>query len=238
MANKPKCEQLELESLLGHNFQRPELLQIALTHRSYHFENKTISPGHFERFEFLGDAVLDLVMSEILMTSFPNVEEGTLSKWRASLVNETVLSEIAREIGLTRFLYLGKSEAQNRNQARPRLLASALEAILAALYTDGGLEAARALITRLFADRVSALDDKNEFATDFKSRLQEWSQKRFRATPEYRLVLSEGPEHAKKFRFAVWLDGKLFGEGEGGSRKSAEQEAARIALEKIEGEKI
>jgi ribonuclease III len=226
----------ELEGLLGHAFRQSDHLQVALTHRSYHFENKTSSPGHFERYEFLGDAVLDLALSELLMDSFPEEDEGTLSKWRASLVNEAALSEQARALRLNQFLYLGRSEDLQRENARPRLLASAFEAVLAAVYLDAGYETVRALVRRLFADKVAQLDSKNEYAADFKTRLQEWTQKRYRTTPDYRLVDSDGPEHAKRFRFEVQVGGQILGQGEGGSRKAAEQEAARQALLKIEGE--
>lgn len=225
-----------LEGRIGHQFVNLDRLTVALTHRSYHFEHKDVSLGHFERLEFLGDAVLDLVMSEILMNTFPDVEEGSLSKWRASLVNEISLSEIARGLELQNFLNLGRSEEAHRENPRPRLLASAFEAVIAAVYQDGGLEAAHALIERLFAGRVASLDPTHEFASDFKTRLQEWSQKRYRLTPVYRLIESDGPEHAKRFVFEVSVDGELLGRGEGGSRKQAEQEAAHQALLKIEGE--
>lgn len=227
----------DLQGRLGHHFSKPDLLQVALTHRSYHFENKHSSPGHFERLEFLGDAVLDLVMSEFLMKQFPSVEEGALSKWRASLVNETALGEIARGLDLGRHLYLGKSEDLTREQARPRLLASALEAVLAAVYLDGGLEAVRGVIEARFLEKVRALDATKQYELDYKTRLQEWSQKRFHKTPEYRLLTSEGPEHAKRFRFQVLVDAKPVGEGEGGSRKAAEQAAAQSALLTLEGDK-
>lgn len=224
----------DLEALLGHQFIQTDLLKVALTHRSYHFENRRTSQGHFERLEFLGDAVLDLVLSEALMNRYPDVDEGSLSKWRASLVNEATLSEIAREVHLENHLYLGKSEESQREKARPRLLASALEALLAAVYLDGGLDAARNTIGRLFAGRLSRLDAVNQYATDFKTRLQEWSQKKLHTVPEYRLIQSSGPEHAKTFRYEVLLQSRKMGEGNGFSRKAAEQEAARDALTKID----
>lgn len=222
----------ELQGRLGHAFQRPDLLQVALTHRSYHFENKRTSPGHYERLEFLGDAVLDLVLAELLMARFPEVDEGTLSKWRASLVNETLLGEIARGLDLSKYLYLGRSES--RETLRPRLLGSAFEAVLGALYLDGGLEKVKALIEREFNERMSGLSEQNQFATDFKTRLQELTQKRLHTVPEYRLVSSQGPEHAKSFRYEVRIQDESYGEGEGGSRKAAEQEAARQALSRFE----
>ena len=221
----------KLEARLGHTFANREFLKIALTHRSYHFENKAASPGHFERMEFLGDAVLDLVLSESLMKRYPDVEEGTLSKWRASLVNEITLSEMAKVLDLGAYLYLGRSE--KRELPRPRLLASAYEAVLAAIYQDSNLETVRATIEREFAAKLDHLDRHVEYATDFKTRLQEWSQRHFRNVPDYRLTSSLGPEHAKTFRTEVWIAEKCLGQGEGQSRKSAEQEAARQALEQI-----
>jgi ribonuclease-3 len=217
---------------LGHDFRDPQLLEKALTHRSYYFENRASSPGHYERLEFLGDAVLDLVLSEALMKAYPQVDEGTLSKWRASLVNETILADVARELELGQFLNLGKSEDGQRTSLRPRLLASAFEAVLAALYLDGGLETVRRFIETQFSPRVETLDAQNEFAADFKTRLQERSQKRYHSVPEYRLVSSEGPEHAKTFTYEVYVNDRCLCQGSGNSRKSAEQEAACDALKK------
>lgn len=223
---------LDFAARLGHTFHDPQLLEKALTHRSYYFENRAKSAGHFERLEFLGDAVLDLVLSEVLMKAFPQVDEGTLSKWRASLVNESTLAEIARELGIGDYLYLGKSEAVQRNDLRPRLLSSAYEAVLGAIYLDAGLEPARTLIEKQFSSRLENLDMSNEYAADCKTRLQENSQSRFRSVPEYRLLSAEGPEHAKTFTVEVYVNNVCLGRGSGGSRKAAEQEAARDALAK------
>lgn len=225
----------ELEGRLGHPFKNQDLLRVALTHRSHFFEHKKTSLGHYERFEFLGDAVLDLVLSEILMR-FADVDEGILSKWRASLVNETCLSEIAGELELGKHLFLGRSEESDRDRSnlRPRLLASALEAVIAAIYQDGGLEAARQFVERTFASRLDQLDNGNQYSADFKTRLQELTQKRLHQVPEYRLVSAQGPEHAKNFRYEVIIRDQSWGEGEGPSRKGAEQEAARAALERMQ----
>lgn len=221
---------------LGHQFHDPELLRRALTHRSFYSENRATSSGHFERLEFLGDAVLDLVLSETLMKAYPQVDEGTLSKWRASLVNETTLADVARQIDLGPHLLLGRSESSQRSELRPRLISSAFEAVLGALYLDAGLEVARDFIERQFSSLIEKLDMKNEFAADFKTRLQEWSQKHFRCVPEYRLVSSEGPDHARKFTYEVFVNEQRLGIGSGNSRKSAEQDAAREALSKENGQ--
>ncbi len=219
-----------LADRLGHAFQNPQLLETALTHRSFYFENRAVSPAHYERMEFLGDAVLDLIVSELLIKAFPQMNEGTLSKWRASLVNETVLGEIARGLDLGRHIRLGKSEEKERENLRPRLLSSAFEAVVAALYMDGGLECARKFLESQLASRIETLDSEIEFAADFKTRLQEITQKRFHTVPDYQLVQSEGPEHAKVFTYEVFINGERAGKGAGPSRKSAEQEAARRAL--------
>lgn len=221
-----------LNERLGHVFSDPTLLQKALTHRSFYFENRATSLGHYERLEFLGDAVLDLVLSETLMKAFPQVEEGTLSKWRASLVNETTLAEIARDLDLAKYIFLGKSEEQQRPQMRPRLLSSTLEALLGAIYLDAGLEPVRKIIDREFASRVEKLDMNDEYASDFKTKLQEWSQKHFHSVPEYKLLNAEGPEHAKTFTYEVFINSKSMGQGTGQSRKGAEQAAAQNALSK------
>lgn len=217
---------------LGHEFHNRELLQKALTHRSYYFENRATSPGHFERLEFLGDAVLDLILSETLMKAYSQVDEGTLSKWRASLVNEEALAGVAAGIDLQKYLFLGRSEESQRENPRPRLLASAFEAVIGALYMDGGLDVSRAFIDREFSSRIHDLDATNEFANDFKTRLQEWTQKKFRVVPDYRLLETNGPEHAKEFTVEVSINGKVMGKGTGGSRKGAEQSAAQDALTK------
>lgn len=226
-----------LELKLRHHFKDPELLLTALTHRSYYFENRATSTYHFERLEFLGDSILGLIVSEMLMTAQPEAGEGSLSKWRASLVNETTLSEIAASIELGTSIRLGKGENEQRANLRPRLLASAFEAVLAALYLDGGFKAVEVFLHEQFLERVKNLKAENEFAADFKTRLQEFSQKKYRAVPEYRVLGSEGPEHAKIFRCEVLVGGEPMGEGTGNSRKNAEQDAARQALSKLNDQK-
>lgn len=223
-----------LESALGHRFSQPGLLRLALTHRSHHYENLTVSPGHFERLEFLGDSILDFLLAEALMKRFAEVDEGTLSKWRASLVNESALAKVSAGLRLHDHVLLGRSEEARRSDIRPRLLSSIFEAVLAAIYLDGGLAPARKLVEECFAPDLESLDPTNEFGADFKSRFQEWTQKRFRVTPEYRLLDTVGPEHAKRFRCEVLVQERKMGEGEGGSRKAAEQDAARTALVDLE----
>lgn len=226
-----------LMAQLGYCFKDPCLLQSAVTHRSYFFENRSKAPGHFERLEFLGDAVLDLILSEALMAAHPAAEEGTLSKWRASLVNESTLAEVAREVQLGRYVYVGKSEEPLRPDFRPRLLASAFEAVVAALYLDAGFPVVRDFILRHFASRIDGLNIQNEYEADFKTRLQEWTQKQFHVVPEYKLLRAEGPDHARTFTVEVLVKKDGLGQGSGRSRKEAEQNAAAAALRKMDAHK-
>lgn len=225
----------ELETRLGHAFQKPEYLDSALTHRSYFFENRSTSPQHFERLEFLGDAVLGLIISDFLMQAYLQQEEGELTKWRASLVNETALAELARELDLQNLLRLGKSEVNQREQLSSRVLSSALEAVIGAVYLDAGFSKTKELVEKLFHTRLEQLDHTHHYAADFKTRLQEFCQKQFKKTPTYKLVSSDGPDHAKFFNTEVSVGNKVMAIGRGGSRRASEQEAARIALENIEG---
>jgi ribonuclease-3 len=162
------------------------------------------------------------------MLAYPQMNEGALSKWRASLVNEATLSEIALDLGIGEAILLGKSEERERGALRPRLLASVFEAVVAALYLDGGLEVARRFIEGSLGKRIEHLDF--EFAADGKTRLQELTQKHFHDVPRYQVISAEGPEHAKTFEVQVLLKDKLLGEGQGSSRKAAEQAAALTAL--------
>jgi len=224
----------ELQARIGHTFQSLDLLHLALTHRSFAYENKSQSMGNYERLEFLGDSVLDLILSEDLMNRFSEADEGVLSKWRASLVNETSLSEIAFELGLNLYLFLGKSEELHRAKPRPRLLASAYEALVAAVYLDAGLETARTMVLRQFTQQLQNLDRELLYSADTKTTLQEWVQKVHKTVPQYKDVRAEGPDHAKVFYVEVWLNETKLGEGQGPSRKAAEQDAARNALLQME----
>jgi ribonuclease-3 len=223
---------------LGTAFKRPDLLEQALTHASYKNENSGLSlAGDNERLEYLGDAVLDLVLSDLLMARFPGDREGALSKKRASLVNEDVLAALARESGLTELLLLGKGERQTGGLNKPRILASALEAIFGALFLDSGFSAAAEAATAAFAGRLDALAGAPDYAADFKTRLQERAQEAFRLTPFYRVERERGPDHDKLFDVSVRLGERALAVGQGRNKKAAEQEAARLALGKLEEEK-
>ncbi len=222
---------MTLQEKLGYEFKDPDLLARALTHKSFHNENSTVSKGDNERLEFLGDAVLDLVLSDLLMKRFPDLTEGDLSKIRASLVNEAVLAELALEFGLDGQLRLGRGEILTGGASKPRILASSIEALIGCFYLDAGFTDCQLWVERLFEPRLVALDLTRHFATDYKTRLQEFSQEKHKAVPLYVVIKEEGPDHEKTFFVEVRIGDQLLGSGQGKSKKLAEQESARRALE-------
>jgi ribonuclease-3 len=215
-----------LEEALGHRFVRPEHLAIALTHRSL-----DDAPNN-ETLEFLGDAVLALATADLLMARFPDAREGELSKMRASLVNADILARKARDLDLGRWLALGKGEEKSRGRDKPSILASAFEAVLGAIYLDGGYERARAVVERTFAADVAART--TAIPRDYKTALQELTQRLYRETPAYTLVEESGPEHEKRFVSEISINGRACGRGIGRSKKTAEQAAAMEALARLE----
>ena len=226
-------KQLEaLEARLDYSFKNNSLLQEALTHKSFANEQKGTSPNNNERLEFLGDAVLDLVISDMLFTEFPSKKEGELSKKRASLVREEALAPLAREIGIGRFLQLGKGEEGSGGREKDSLLADALESIIAAVYLDGGLDVTAELLKRLFLPLILS----SPVITDFKSEIQELCQKQGLGAPLYEKVAEEGPDHDKRFEVVLTLNGKTLASGRGRSLKEAEQAAAKIACGQFKDE--
>jgi ribonuclease-3 len=224
----------DLQQTLGVVFKEPALLRQALVHSSYINENPADVPGHNERLEFLGDAVLGLIVAEELYTAFPVLSEGELTRLRANLVRRDTLARVARSIGLGDFLYLGKGEEAGGGRGKSTNLAGALEAVIAAVYLDGGLKAARDMVARLFAAEWPKLSGP-EAVIDYKSKLQELVQSRFQRTPEYRLVSETGPHHDRTFTVEVSVNDAVQGRGSGKSKKLAETEAARAALERLGG---
>ena len=216
-----------LEPGLGYRFQRAQHLRVALTHRS-------VSPDdpNNETLEFLGDAVLALAMADLLMERFPAAREGELSKLRAGLVNAGILSDKARMLGLGRWLRLGKGEEKSGGREKESILAAAYEAVLGAVYADGGYEVARCVVERHFAADLSS--ETTAGLRDYKTRLQELTQRLFRATPVYALVEESGPDHAKRFVSELRVAGRCYGRGIGHSKKTAEQAAAMTALAELE----
>ncbi len=221
---------IELQKRLGYVFNNPRLLDRALTHKSFANELKN-AIDHNEKLEFLGDAVLDLVIGEFLFEKYPLDTEGGLSKKRASIVNELVLSEVGLELGLNRLLHLGKGEAQTGGAQKPRLLASSLEAIVGALYLDGGFEIARTFIRKEFSSVIENVCGQEDFERDYKTRLQELVQKSLKETPRYEVLAEEGPPHDREFLVCVKVQDEIWAQGRGRSKKNAEQVAAKSALD-------
>lgn len=221
---------------LKYQFTREALLNEALTHKSYVNERKGANRRHNERFEFLGDAVLSLIISEYLAVRYPELTEGALSKLKARLVSEAVLASAARRLDLGAHLRLGRGEELSQGRTKPSLLADGLEAVIAAVYLDGGLESARAFTLDVFAEELREIESlpTTPGGEDYKTRLQEWCQQRYEALPRYVLVKESGPDHQKFFEVDVEIEGKVAGSGRGHSKKEAEQMAARQALEKVE----
>ncbi len=212
---------------LGHVFLRPALLEEALTHRSFVHEHAAGARDN-ERLEFVGDAVVGLVVGTLLHEHFPDAREGELTQRRAALVSGPALARLAAELGIGAALRLGRGEERSGGRDKPRLLAGALEACFAAVYLDGGVDAAMAIGRPLFAP---LLDAQSPGALDFKTRLQERLQASGRSAPRYEIVAADGPEHERAFHVALRIDGELAGEGRGRSKSEAEQQAARVALE-------
>jgi len=215
-----------IERLIGYRFHDGGLLEEALTHKSYAYERG--AARHNERLEFLGDSALAAVVARLLFIEHPEEDEGRLSKMKSTLVSRGTLAIWARDLGIGPFLLLGQGEESTGGRDRSSILSNALEALIGAVYLDGGFEAAHDFIHRCF------LDGREEFVeTDFKSRLQEVVQKRHKVPPDYETVETEGPDHDKTFRVRVRLGKKLLGSGEGKTKKDAEQEAARDALARL-----
>ena len=224
----------ELEARLGHSFRNAALRETAMTHTSWVNEAGQPERSDNERLEFLGDAVLDLVVSDLLMRRFPDRREGDLSRARAALVSETGLAQVALALDLGRFILLGKGEERTGGRGRPSILANALEALMGAIYIDAGFDAAAAVASRLFESRIEEVDQHARL--DYKSRLQERAQALWQTAPVYEVVAEEGPDHDKRFEVALSLAGRPYGRAIGRSKKEAEQGAAAAALDAIERE--
>ena len=219
----------ELTEKLGYTFKQPDLLTEALRHSSYVNELGDSHLRDNERLEFLGDAVLDLAISHILMDLFQDAKEGDLSKYRAGVVNEGGLYKVARELGIGNYLMLGRGEELSRGREKPSILANTVEALLGAVYLDGGFSETKEIIQRLFLPILGKIDS-GKIENDFKSLLQEYSQEIYKTRPEYHLVKEIGPAHDRTFKVELRLKGKTIANGAGKSKKEAEQKAAREAF--------
>ncbi len=220
----------ELSKRLCYTFKKPEILIQAFRHSSYVNEQTDSDLRDNERLEFLGDAVLDLAISHVLMELFQDSKEGDLSKYRATVVNENGLYQVAQSLALGDYLTLGKGEEVTGGRKRPSILADTMEAVLGALYLDAGFEKTKEIIRRLFLPLLEEIETEKT-DNDYKSRLQEYTQEVYKTRPEYVLVGESGPPHNKTFRVALHLQGKTMAEDEGKSKKEAEQKAAKKAFE-------
>jgi ribonuclease III len=219
---------LELEQAVGYRFTRPALLKLALTHPSA----AEGADQHYERLEFLGDAVLDLAIADMLMRHFPDGKEGLLSRQRASIVNARTLAAKAESIGLAKCLLLGKGEEKSGGRQKTSILAAGFEALIGAIYSDSGLAEAQQVVERLFGADIGGPTAER----DYKTELQEAAHRFFRSHPVYEVISERGPDHAKRFITRIRIGTRQLGVGEGPSKKLAEQAAAREALIVINAE--
>lgn len=219
-------EYSHLEERLNYIFKNKQLIIEALTHKSYK------KPYNNERLEFLGDAVLDLIVGEYLFSKFERSDEGVLSKIRASLVNEKGFTLIARTIGLGDYIFISPAEENNNGRDKPSLLSNAFEALIGAIYLEAGLEKAREISVGLLEACYPRID-LDTLSKDFKTALQELTQATHGVTPTYELLESSGPDHKKEFVIAVSLEGKTIAKAKGKSKKEAQQKAAQIALKEL-----
>ncbi len=222
-------------NVLGYSFKNPDLLKQALTHRSFINECEIAEEEHNERLEFLGDAVVDLSVGSQLMERLPQVREGELSKLRAMVVSEASLAYSASQIDLGNFLRLGKGEEKSGGRLKASILADAFEALLGAIFLDGGYDQVDLVIRRLLGALVESAVE-GDLESDHKTRLQEFIQRVHKIMPVYKVVEEHGPDHAKVFKVAVYLGEKELAVAEGASKKMAEQRAARLAMKTLETE--
>jgi ribonuclease-3 len=218
-----------LAKKIGVSFKEISLLQQAVTHRSYLNENRSYELNHNERLEFLGDAVLELIVTQYLYAKFSN-PEGELTSWRSALVNGEMLAKVAQEIGVEKYLMMSRGEAKDAGRARQYLLANALEAIIGAIFLDQGYDVAKEFVLKNVVVNLKEILEKKLYL-DPKSYFQERAQETNKLTPSYRVMKEWGPDHDKHFVVGIFLGSELIAEGEGNSKQEAQREAARIGLE-------
>lgn len=232
MLSQKRADDLtEFQQALGYAFKNPSLLNKALTHKSYANEKKKGARNN-ERLEFLGDSVLDLIVSNYLVNHYDDLKEGALSKIRASVVNETCLAGLARSVNLGRYLLLGKGEENSGGREKASLLANAYEAVCGAIFRDSDFKTASAVLLPSLKTEIQVRAEMRAFR-DYKSDLQELTQNKLQGIPTYRVAREIGPDHEKQFEVVVLVKNKVRGKGAGRSKKEAEQAAAREALAKI-----
>ncbi|MGZ3692017.1 MAG: ribonuclease III [Pseudobdellovibrio sp.] len=223
---------IEFQKLIGYEFNKTGLLVEALTHKSFSVEENK-SKNHNERFEFLGDSILNFIVAEELLKLFPEEQEGVLSKKRAALVNLNKLAEIARKYKLENYINFGPGEIKQGNHLNPRIQGSCIEAIIGAIYSDSNFEKVKAWVLKQFSKNDFAVEVTASFGTDYKSRLQELTQKHKLGTPVYNVVLTSGPSHRPQFLVALLLNEIEMSRGDGSSKKIAEQKAAEMYLNEL-----
>jgi ribonuclease III len=225
-----EAQELEkFEQKIGVTFSNKDLLQQAFVHRSYINENKEKGLNHNERLEFLGDAVLELVVTDFLFKKYSNKHEGDLTSYRSALVNTNTLSDVADGLGVNDFLMLSKGESQDNGRARLFILANTYEAIVGAIYLDQGYDIAKSFIEKTIFPLTDEIVEK-ELWKDSKSRLQEVAQEKLSTTPRYQVLKESGPDHERIFTVGVYFKDELIAQGKGGSKQEAEQDAATAAL--------
>ncbi len=225
------------DSILGYTFLQTALLRQALTHPSYLNESREQGLADYQRLEFLGDAVLSLCLADLLSQRFPELPEGDLSRLRASLVDQPRLAELAAQVAIAPRILLGRGEEQDGGRDKPSILSDVLEAILGAIYRDGGFTAVQAVVTCLYAPLLEQSLAGTQLG-DAKSQLQEWLASQHRPVPIYELIAEEGPAHDRRFTVSVNLDDERIATGEGKSKKAAQQAAAKAALERLQVERV
>jgi ribonuclease-3 len=219
-----------LEKKLGLRFKNKDLLQQAFTHRSFLNENPDSKSDHNERLEFLGDAVIELIVTEDLYKEFPEKSEGDLTNWRAALVNAKMMTSVAEDLGFNDFLLLSRGESKEMGKARAYILANTFEALLGALYLDSGFEPCDKFIKKYLLSNLPGIIRDGSYK-DSKSKFQESAQEKVSITPSYKVIRESGPDHEKSFVVGVYLDKELVAEGTGSSKQEAEEAAAELALD-------
>lgn len=220
-----------IQSRIGYSFQRLDVLESAFIHRSYVNENRNVPIGHNERLEFLGDAILGALVSDHLYRLHPDLREGQLSEKKARVISGGACALLIEQLRLDEFLVLGKGELQNEGKARQSLIANLFEAVLGAIYLDGGFHSAQDFFERCFIPFLPLVFEKH--GVNWKAVLQDYSQKKYKQPPEYFLIDEEGPDHEKQFLIAVYINGKEAGRGKGFGKKEAERIAAKQACENL-----
>ena len=233
---KPASSADSPPSISNYRFVNVAFLNEALTHKSYVNEQRASGQNHNERLEFLGDAVLSLIVSDYLASRYPELSEGALSQLKAKLVSEAPLAKAARRLDLGARLKLGRGEELSKGREKPSLLADGLEAVIAAVYLDGGLEESRNFTIHILGEELRQIDESQmkPGGGDYKTRFQEWCQKHHDVLPRYVIARETGPDHQKLFEVEVFLNDAIYGLGRGYSKKEAEQQAAQRALEQVE----